>query len=343
VRPSQATKLIRSSLAKAQRAAGKRRRVCLFPDCKLEAIASHSQQKERELRAIAEDGHVYALRVDLASMFGNTTPDVLSRQGISRATTFPGFCPDHDRRLFHSIDSGELEPTELCAASYALRALVHELRRKQFAFEMLCMSVPEIGDALGRDAVEPLIQLLEGKKAALENEIPFYTDQFGLVATGAEKNKVSFRWLRIDQALGVSCTTTVSLLFKQYETRRIAENVDPKYPVMTFSIVPEAQQTHIIAAWLQADEAHAAYARSELENTSDLSRLAVFLNRMAFAESENTTIRPSLWEGLGSQQQQLVVRSLREVAFRSHIADAEIPQVLKFAVPTNAVQLTGFP
>jgi hypothetical protein len=205
------------------------------------------------------------------------------------------------------------------------------------------MSVPEIGDALGRDTVEPLIQVLEGKKAALENEIPFYTDQFGQVATEVEKNKVSFRWLRIDQALGVSCTTTVSLQFKQYETRERAENADPQYPVMTFSIVPEAQQTHVIAAWLQADDAHSAYVRSELENTSDLSRLGVFLNRMAFAESENTTIKPSLWEGLGSEQQQLVVRSLREVVFRSHIADAEIPKIIQFAVPTSGVQLTVFP
>lgn len=123
-------RFIKATFARAFNAAVKGPHRCLFPDCKGIAIASHSRQRGSELQAIAKHGHVYGLTIDFPSAIGNYSPTIFTRQGIRKATTFPGFCATHDRELFREIDVGTLAPSEIGAATYALRAIAHEAKRK---------------------------------------------------------------------------------------------------------------------------------------------------------------------------------------------------------------------
>lgn len=85
---------------------------CLAPGmtCKSRAIQSHSVQNSRVMDLLARDGHLKALgkRVD------KETGPVIRFEDIGRnqATTFTGFCPLHDLKIFKPIDSNPFRPTD---------------------------------------------------------------------------------------------------------------------------------------------------------------------------------------------------------------------------------------
>ncbi|MGN2404894.1 hypothetical protein ACTACD_03645 [Pseudomonas syringae] len=82
--------------------ARKARHQCMFPGCALQAIQAHEMSKENVLRDLAEDGfliHPEPLRDD--DEFYREIK--FSKVGITKATTFKGFCLAHDAQ-FSSLD-----------------------------------------------------------------------------------------------------------------------------------------------------------------------------------------------------------------------------------------------
>lgn len=77
--------------AKAKRGFRRPRR-CVVPGCSKQSIAaSHSLQRNGPLRAIAENGHVLTPEISVPA--GRLE---LARVGIGEASTFPGFCREHE-------------------------------------------------------------------------------------------------------------------------------------------------------------------------------------------------------------------------------------------------------
>ena len=78
------------------------RHQCMFPDCKSPAINAHAMSRENMLRGIAENGFLISpkpLRND--NKFYREIP--FATVGIDQATTFKGFCSEHDQQ-FSSLD-----------------------------------------------------------------------------------------------------------------------------------------------------------------------------------------------------------------------------------------------
>ena len=107
------------ALGKVQKRLNRYPFTCLYPGCGRHAITSHSQQKERQLRAIAENGRVVAMNRNLFQAFkthvgGPLAP--MKEVGIGEASTFAGFCQVHDQSLFADIEHGRSFPmTHDCA------------------------------------------------------------------------------------------------------------------------------------------------------------------------------------------------------------------------------------
>jgi hypothetical protein len=89
--------------------------LCLYPvdptgasACPQQAIKAHSIQKSGKLAEIVEDYSVYAF--DLRPQFDEPPklPDFRSRSH-NLATTFPGLCGEHDRKLFAPIDNSPID------------------------------------------------------------------------------------------------------------------------------------------------------------------------------------------------------------------------------------------
>jgi hypothetical protein len=80
---------------------------CLEPtlSCTAPAISAHSVQNATSLDLIADDNHVYEMRMRIR----NGAPQcAFEKVGRNQASTFPGFCGHHDTEIFKPIDTKAL-------------------------------------------------------------------------------------------------------------------------------------------------------------------------------------------------------------------------------------------
>src|SRR5580765_5050240 len=101
---------------------------CLAPGmaCPFPAIRSHSLQNSQVLDLLARDGHVKALTRRIEA--GTGPVFFFDDIGRNRATTFTGFCSEHDSSIFRPIEINTFQPSaseHLFLAAY--RAVAKEL------------------------------------------------------------------------------------------------------------------------------------------------------------------------------------------------------------------------
>ena len=80
-------------------------RKCVFPGCSCVAINSHTMSKEANLRCIAENGEVLNMKPLFKDGIRQLIPTPV---GINEASTFRGFCKQHDE-IFSKLDHGKIE------------------------------------------------------------------------------------------------------------------------------------------------------------------------------------------------------------------------------------------
>lgn len=81
---------------------------CLDPSmsCTKKAIRAHSVQNATALSHIAENNHVYEMKLKIK----NERPVIeMKLVGRNHASTFTGLCAEHDNAIFKPIDEGELD------------------------------------------------------------------------------------------------------------------------------------------------------------------------------------------------------------------------------------------
>ncbi|KQP17042.1 hypothetical protein ASF45_27885 [Pseudorhodoferax sp. Leaf265] len=87
-------------------------------------------QKRGGLAAIAEGGHVYSLKRGLRDIAKNNGQVDMAKMGVSRASTFPGYCNHHDTTLFRPVErTGSILDVSNCFL-LSLRAVTYELATK---------------------------------------------------------------------------------------------------------------------------------------------------------------------------------------------------------------------
>lgn len=105
----------------------KRSKQCLVPECLERSIArSHAIPKGMSLATISEDGHL--LTPDFDQRIGELG---MKSIGISLASTFPGFCSEHEL-LFEEFETQKKIETEAHIYLQTYRAACRELFRLKF-------------------------------------------------------------------------------------------------------------------------------------------------------------------------------------------------------------------
>jgi hypothetical protein len=83
---------------------------CLEPQmsCQKKAIRAHSIQNAKTLDLLEKSGHLIAIR----ARFSENVPQIdFEYVGRNEASTFTGFCSEHDRDIFAPIDRNMLDTT----------------------------------------------------------------------------------------------------------------------------------------------------------------------------------------------------------------------------------------
>jgi len=121
-------KAIKGLIQNLNLAARKAPRECLVKGCSKRSINSHILQKKGILSSISTRGHL----VELATNPFKRKNLEFKPVGINDAFTFPGFCKQHDHKIFYPIESESVDYKEYHSQLlFSYRALLNEKRKKE--------------------------------------------------------------------------------------------------------------------------------------------------------------------------------------------------------------------
>ena len=269
---------------------------CFYPDCSLDAIESHSQQKLGQLRAIAENGEVYAMQRN-HYQFQKKLPNsqFLVRTGISEASTFKGFCANHDKVVFSPIELMPLDSSNNEQAfALFIRAFSYEFAQKRRMLEWSNLLIDEVRGFIDRDMLEHFEGMRDGKAAFFRQDAPYYMNMIFSAIERKDYSQLTTVWKTVGKNLGISTCCVFSPLLDEHENHMKKTWGTPQ-PLTSFNLLPSTNVTQVVTSWLPNSAAYCGWVTRETDSKEGLER---FINRCAFAESEDTCIRPSLWESL---------------------------------------------
>ena len=134
---------------------------CLDPTltCEHDAIKAHSVQNANALSLIGEDNHVYELKMRNT---GGEPVCVFQKVGRNNASTFTGYCQQHDTEIFRPIDTKPLATDDLeqlfliayRSVTRELHATMEGAMRVQGAYQNLVATGKDSGTEPSPAAVE---------------------------------------------------------------------------------------------------------------------------------------------------------------------------------------------
>jgi hypothetical protein len=317
---------ISRAFGKVQKRINKMPAKCFYPECSLSAVDSHSQQKLGQLREIAENGQVYSMQRN-HYQFQKNLPDapLFVKTGISEASTFKGFCAKHDRSVFDVIELTSLKTLSAEQAfALFLRAVSYEFAQKRRMLQWSNLLLEEIGELVDDKMLGHFEAMRDGKAAFFKQDAPYYMNFVFGTLENKDYSQLTTVWKVVDQNLGISSCSVFSPLLEKHQDY-MRETWGRPQPLVTFNLVPSPASTHVVSSWLPNCHSHCGWIMSEVSSPDGLE---LFINRCAFAESEDTCIRPSLWESMPEAAR----RTVEMVVMPEHVR-GQLPEVPRIVRP----------
>lgn len=288
--------------------AAKSKKYCSVPedlkcDCSNRIINAHTVSKSSSLIEIADStNHVLGLRISLANIQKGNGILVPERIGVNQASTFKGFCSEHDKKLFECIEDRpfSMEPEQLFALAY--RALCKEIYAKG--------SNDEIIDLLkesdkGKDLLEQLFTqdfasaYGLGVETAIK-ELALLKEKFDSHLLGTEESDLCHLVISSE----VPCPVAVSSILcpdVDFEGKTIQDlsNLKVVPECVVFNSFSSDGKGYVVFTWLKESRIIESFIDTLPKEFNSLKNAIL---RFFFSVSENIYISPSWWEELTDQQ-----------------------------------------
>lgn len=172
--------------------------------CKNQAIKSHSLQRKGPLQAISEHGHVIKIGHSLkAKPFESR--ELFELTGVKKASTFPGFCSEHDTSLFSEIEGRKVDLCEQTALLLFIRSIAIEHYKKKLTTSLYRNMFEQLGDEIRNDRKDYLRYAIRGSSIAVKHGEERLRLYFSLLHKRIPSN-FHFVAARFAETLPFSCT-----------------------------------------------------------------------------------------------------------------------------------------
>jgi len=288
---------------------------CLSPLCNEQAISSHSQQKEGQLRVISEQDKVYCLNTNIYNAIKNGGISVRSTP-IHDASCFPGYCSNHDRSIFSKIENKPLvSGKEDQAILLFLRSISYEYVSKLKALYFYQEIEKNIGELLDHE-------MLKYRKISVDAyrriEGPYYFRQIFNIIDQENFDQFCTVWHELNYTLPLSLTTTICPWLESFQEKKTSFGTIQ--PLVSVSIIPEESKTHIVFSWLREHDGDASWIRDSLKTLQGLEDL---LN-LCLSETADCCFCPSFWKSINSESQMNIVQNMRHSFFHERDDNVKI-------------------
>ena len=295
---------------------------CLHPNaststCSHKIIVAHTIQRNGGLNTIARNGHVYSLLrhgslLDQSKWDPKSGP---SKVGIREASTFRGFCSQHDNELFAPIEKVPFEGTAEQIALLGYRAICYELLMKEFA-----LGVDYILRDFDRGHLVPFQQVHQEALNLRDSGVNKAIDEIQTLKRHYDKalfkrdfGSLGYYVVTFNKNPDVMCSGTAQVTH-DFRGNKIAQlgHLDTPANWLTFSLIATDDGGSSVFSW-PTEHSESERVLMSLNDLSDADQPHAII-RFAFEFFENTYFAPDWWDGLEKHVQvQLKERQLRDM------------------------------
>ncbi|MBY0115273.1 SEC-C metal-binding domain-containing protein [Paenibacillus xylanexedens] len=265
---------------------------CLYPGCEDRSISSHSIQEKRFLNKLATNGHVLQVDINIRSKVAYINAE---KKGISQdASTFFGFCSDHDTKIFQKI---EIEDTIFSTPEqfflFAYRALSQTLFTSQEMYYLNVVAVREKPLLVKA----PLFQKQVMEKKYIRESFQKYKDQFDQILLTSDFEKLETVKFTLHKKADVAISSCFTLPFDIFgEPLNYKEQ--PKKIMLT--VCYEKEKTFILISWLKSEANYFRALKAQLALLNE-EQIALFVNNIIPMYCENYFISSKLFDNFSPE------------------------------------------
>lgn len=244
-------KEIKNLIEKLRKRAKQAKRKCLHANCNETAIDSHLLQKKGIINQISENNHVWELGMN------NYKKDLFffKRIGINDAFSFPGFCSNHDNKLFKEIEKETIDYSDYrTQLLFSYRAVMNEKRKKEIIIDSnnRILNSNTLKLYLNDSSFQDLEQSNHGQKSGIKDEL--YYEKFFLSNIN-DSTRQDFMFLTFELPRTEVCSSAVFT----YETtdeinhmmRYESYKVDKPLTEIYFNLLPATDKSIVIIGCLK--------------------------------------------------------------------------------------------
>ena len=303
-------------------------RNCSYPKCNsLSVKRSHAISKGNSLKTIADKGHVLQPVVDV---FAPNLTVSMKPIGINTASTFPGFCENHEK-LFQKFENEEFhEDTFIQLQTY--RSTYREIVYLEIEIEIIQNEIDSYKAKLGQEALTVMMERLK-KRGIFERPKEFNIKGIDKILIRLERLKNEFKsrlaYLKkhADQIIyefesnpsdkeieiigkGVCIDKRIPVSLCGY-TSLAYGNKGMKKMLFTTNIIPMENSTYIFCS---AEKSHSSLFKkiTDFYFQTSLTALA-FIEAFMVYGSDHWYISPQYWETFANEKQEMILSEILNV------------------------------
>lgn len=264
--------------------------------CK-KSINAHSIQKNQSLSSIAVDGEVYMVSSKHSDLKKHNGKLKFEKIHINKASTFLGFCKEHDNEIFAPIDNYTFFATDEQIMLYAYRSLCRELFVKKNSVELYRKKTESKEVPLSLKNV--LRGMFEGAKFGLNN-LEAQKDWYDNSLRHKKYHDIRYVIFNFNHELDIAFS---GLLFPDFDflgnqIQNLGDHTT-ELELITFCSAPTAKGWSYVFAWHKNNTKICEhYMRTLATLAHEGQKLEDILFRLVIQCCENIAIAPSWWENL---------------------------------------------
>jgi hypothetical protein len=299
------------------------RKDCLCPEeyptkCQGKIIKAHTISKSKSLKTIARNQHVYSFLPSIEKFFKNKEENNIiypELQGINNASTFTGFCEEHDKTLFYDIDNKNFTSEKKQVFLLSYRAISRELFTQ--IGQLNSISTLRDGDK-GLALIDQIHYQREIDKLKIgmeyaNNDLVFIKEKLDKILIRKNYSDISGFIIKCKNKPNLLCS---GFMFPHYDFQgNLLQNFSDyseRKKSITINIFPSNNKGYIVFSWIREDDDICLQFVESL-NLLEPQRITNAIIRFLFEHIENRFANPDWWESLSEDKK----NNLNKKSYRS--------------------------
>lgn len=266
---------------------------CIHQDenCDKEISKAHSIQNNGILNKLSRNGKVLA--VDFSKIYGDNGSFKLYEVGRGKASTFTGFCNNHDSHIFRPIENFEYKMNIQQNFLFAYRSFALGYYERYSSYQLIKARIED----------DPKIIYTQlGERYRLYNDHLKYIEKLKTIMNTNLDNgrfdRITTDLLIWPQEYGIA-STSMFFIDKDNDGKTI-NRADSYISPFYFTLFPQSGMTYVLMSYLSKDKSMYQFIKNQIVSlTTEEQKIAI--SNLIALYIENVFISPEFWGQLSNQ------------------------------------------